>query len=231
MGKKMSKLTIHDMSGAVTGEQDFPEELLEHKRGIKAVRDVIVAHLAVCRRGNASTLSKGEVAGSNRKPWRQKGTGRARAGFRQSPVWRGGGVAFGPHPRKYNKKINQKVAELAFRRAITQKIVSDQIKILDELSFKEAKTKHLVNLCKALSVDTDKGVLLVDVEIDKNIKLAVHNLKKVSFSRADALDTYKILRYPTLIITTSALQVIKERISKDNCITNLGSSKETESSK
>lgn len=226
----MSKLTIHDMSGALIGEEDFPEELLEYKRGIKAVRDVIVAHLASCRRGTASTLSKGEVAGSNRKPWRQKGTGRARAGFRQSPVWRGGGVAFGPHPRKYNKKINKKVRALAFRRAISQKIFANQIKILNELSLKEAKTKHLVGLLKVLCVDMDKGVLLVDVEIDKNIKLAARNLKKVSFSSPNTLDTYKILRYPTLIISATALKVIKERISKNHSMTDFCNAKETETS-
>jgi large subunit ribosomal protein L4 len=210
----MTKLPIYNMAGAVTEEEEIPEELLELKRGTAAVRDVVVAHLAARRRGTASTLSKGEVAGSNRKPWPQKGTGRARAGYRQSPIWRGGGVAFGPHPRKYYKKINKKVRELAFHRVISEKIVANEVKVLNELSLKEAKTKTLVGLFKALNVNPDKGVLLVDVEIDKNVKLAARNIEKVKFAKVSDLNVYELLKYATLVITRSALNTLKEKIGK-----------------
>jgi large subunit ribosomal protein L4 len=115
----MSKLTIYNMQGAAVGDMDVDAGLLVLKKGTQAVHDVIVNGLARGRAGTASTLAKGEVAGSNKKPWRQKGTGRARAGYRQSPVWRGGGVAFGPHPRRYGGKVNRKVAKLAFQRAFS----------------------------------------------------------------------------------------------------------------
>lgn len=104
----MSKLTVYDMKGASTGEFDLPEAVLCLDRGEQAVHDAVTATRAAGRAGTASTLHKGEVAGSNKKPWRQKGTGRARAGLRQSPVWRGGGAAFGPKPRDYDKKVNRK---------------------------------------------------------------------------------------------------------------------------
>ena len=101
----MSKLTVYSTAGSAVGEHEVDDSLLVLDKGEQAVHDVVVAQLAARRSGTASTLRKGEVAGSNRKPWPQKGTGRARAGYRQSPVWRGGGVAFGPHPRDYGLKV------------------------------------------------------------------------------------------------------------------------------
>ncbi|MBU0678134.1 MAG: 50S ribosomal protein L4, partial [Verrucomicrobia bacterium] len=112
------------MKGESIGDFDFSDELLVHDKGLQALQNAVVAHRAAQRAGSASTLTKSEVAGSGRKPWRQKGLGRARAGYRQSPVWRGGGVAFGPKPRSYAKKISKKGARLAFRRAFSEKIAA-----------------------------------------------------------------------------------------------------------
>ena len=115
----MSKINVYNAKGEATGEVEIADERLVLDRGGQAVKDVVTATLNARRAGTASTLGKGEVAGSNRKPWRQKGTGRARAGLRQSPVWRGGGVAMGPKPRDYGVKVNRKVAQLAFRHALS----------------------------------------------------------------------------------------------------------------
>ena len=116
----MSKIKSFNDKGEAAAEVDFADELLVLDKGDQAVKDVVVATLAARRAGTASTLGKGEVAGSNKKPWKQKGTANARAGFRRSPVWRGGGVAMGPKPRCYCTKINKKVADLAFRHALSE---------------------------------------------------------------------------------------------------------------
>ena len=136
----MNKLKTYDMSGAVSGDVELADELLVLGAGEQAVHDCVVATRNARRQGSASTLTKGEVAGSNKKPWRQKGTGRARAGYRQSPVWRGGATAFGPKPRSYAVKVNKKVGRLAFRRAFSEKVMAEQIKVLDELSLADDTT-------------------------------------------------------------------------------------------
>ena len=119
----MSKsLLIKNKDGKDIGNYDVPENLLEYDKGDHAVHEVVVAYQAHQRAGTASTLSKSNVAGSGKKPWKQKGLGRARAGYRQSPIWRGGAVAHGPHPRSYKKKISKKILKLAFRRVFSEKI-------------------------------------------------------------------------------------------------------------
>src|SRR5512137_1096628 len=124
----MSKLAVYDMKGGSVGEAEFPEALLVGRKGEQAVHDAVVAYRAGLRSGTASTLRKGEVAGSGKTPWRQKGTGRARAGYRQSPVWRGGSVAFGPHPRSYAQNLPRKVARLAFQAAFSARVAAGEVK-------------------------------------------------------------------------------------------------------
>jgi large subunit ribosomal protein L4 len=206
----MSTLKVYDMKGAAIGDCEIADGLMVLDRGSQAVRDVVVAYLAGLRRGTASTLRKGEVAGSNKKPWKQKGTGRARAGYRQSPVWRGGGVAFGPHPRSFAKKLNKKVGRLAFRRAFSEKVASGEVKVVDGLSLAEAKTKAFVALMKALGVGVP-ALFVVDV-IDRNVAQASRNLENVEVARASDVSVYQLLRYPTVVVSQAGLEKMKARM-------------------
>ena len=170
----------------------------------------MVAHRAAKRAGTASTKSKGEVAGSNKKPWRQKGTGRARAGYRQSPVWRGGGVAFGPKPRDYSKKMNRKVARLAFRRAFSEKLTAGQVKVVDNLTVDEAKTKAFVAMMKALGIER-KVLVVVDTADDK-LLLAARNISGVEVVKAAEASVYQLLRYPEIVVDRAGMDILMARL-------------------
>ncbi len=205
----MSALTVYDMQGAVVGETAFPGGMPTLKKGKQALHDVVVAEQAARRAGTASTLSKGRVAGSGAKPWRQKGTGRARAGYRQSPVWRGGGVAFGPHPRDFGVKVNRKTARLAFQRAFSEKLAAGSVKVVDAIRLDEPRTRHWTALMKALDVSTP--VLFMLGTIDENIRLASRNAAGVEVVRAESVSVYQVLRYPTLITDRDGLAAIGKR--------------------
>lgn len=205
----MSKLKIYNIQGDTVGDLDLSDSLLVLDKGAQAVHDVVVAYLAEQRAGTASTLRKGEVAGSNRKPWRQKGTGRARAGYRQSVVWRGGYVAFGPHPRSYAVKVNRKVAGLAFRRAFSEKVATGEVRILDELVLPEARTKFFAALLKSLEI-TAPALFVVD-RVDRNIALASRNIPRVEVVRAKELNVFQLLRYPHVIVSKSGMEDLKSR--------------------
>jgi large subunit ribosomal protein L4 len=206
----MSTLKVLDLKGATTGEVEVPDALLCLKRGEQAVHDAVVAHLAACRSGNASTLQKGEVAGSNRKPWRQKGTGRARAGYRQSPVWRGGGIVFGPKPRDYRLGQNHKVARLAFRRALSERIASGEIRVLETIALSEAKTRAMAAALKA--VGAARGALILTDRMDETLKRTTRNLPGVEVALAKDVGVYALLRHPVVLVTRSALDVLKGRL-------------------
>jgi len=207
----MSKLKVCNMQGKEVSEIEVSDKILETGRGKQAVHDVVVNDLARRRAGTASTLSKGKVSGSGRKPWRQKGTGRARAGYRQSPVWRGGAVAFGPHPRKYGGKINRKVARLGFERAFAEKAAAGGIVVLDELSMAEPRTKAFVELLKTLQLSTP--ALLLVKEVDRNVGLSARNIAGLEIARASDVSVYQLLRYPNVIVTVDGLEILKNRIN------------------
>lgn len=206
----MSKLKVYNMKGDSVGDFDVADGLLVLDKGSQAVHDTVVAYLAGQRAGTASTLRKGEVAGSNKKPWQQKGTGRARAGYRQSPVWRGGAVAFGPHPRSFTQKLNRKVAVLAFRRAFSDKVAAGEVRILDELALPEAKTKFFASLLKAFEISTP--VLFVVDKVDRNTALASRNIPKVDVVRARDVNVYQLLQYPAVVVSRSGMEEIKARL-------------------
>lgn len=206
----MKMLKILNVKGEPVGDFKVADTLLVLDKGSQAVHDVVVAYHNRQRSGNASTLRKGEVAGSNKKPWRQKGTGRARAGFRQSPVWRGGGVAFGPHPRSYETKINKKVAQLAFKRAISDKIASGAVKVMDELTVAEPRTKLFAGLMKMLSVKAP--ALFVMGKIDEKVTRAAKNIPLVELVAADSISVYQILRYPVMVADKAAMEKLTGRL-------------------
>lgn len=207
----MSKLKVYDMKGASAAEYDFADELLVLNKGSQAVHDSVVAIQAANRRGTASTLEKGEVAGSGKKPWRQKGTGRARAGYRQSPVWRGGSVVFGPKPRSFAIKINKKVSRLALKRAFSERVSAGAVMLIEELSLPEPKTKLFVQIVKSLGI-SGPALFVVDT-MDEKMALAARNVPNVEIVRASDLNVYHVMRYPVIVVTRAGMDVVVGRFT------------------
>mgnify|MGYP000882376082 FL=1 len=208
----MSTIKVFNPAGEPAGEMTFADERLVLDKGEQAVKDVVVAIQNAFRAGTASTLSKGEVAGSNKKPWKQKGTGRARAGYRQSPVWRGGGVAFGPKPRDFSQKINRKVQQLAFTRALSDKIAEGQTVVIDAIDLAEPKTKLLTALLAKLGAD--RSALIVLDQHEEKVMLAARNLEKVEVVSAAEVDVYSLLFYRTLVVTKAGFEALTARMKK-----------------
>ena len=172
-------------------EVTFDQAQLTLDKGAQAVKDAITAIRNALRAGTACTKGKGEVAGSNKKPWKQKGTGNARAGFRQSPVWRGGGVAHGPKPRDFSQKINRKVMQLAFARAFSEKIAAGDVVVVSEFKFEEPKTKLMAALLKKAGVE--RSALVVTEKFDETVARVTANLARAAFLTASEADVYSIL--------------------------------------
>ena len=190
----------------------FDQAQLTLDKGAQAVKDAITAIRNAMRAGTASTKGKGEVAGSNKKPWKQKGTGNARAGFRQSPVWRGGGVAHGPHPRSFEQKINKKVMKLAFARALSDKIVAGDVIVVDEFKFEAPKTKLMAGLLKTLGVD--RSAVIVQKDVDDTVLLVTSNLPRVDYSTAQAMDVYTVMVNKKIVCDKAGFDALMERIAK-----------------
>src|SRR5882724_5204438 len=157
------KLTIRDTKGNNQGELEVKFPLIEDGKGTQAVHDVVVAYRAAQRMGTACTKTMGEVAGSGKKPWRQKGTGRARAGSFASPLWRGGGVVFGPKPRDFSKKVNVQTRQLALRKAFSERLKAGEVTVVDDFKLDAPKTKDFLQALAALQLD---GSTLVVVDED-----------------------------------------------------------------
>lgn len=211
----MSKtLLVKNKDGKDLGDYDIPENLLEYDKGDHAVHEVVVAYQAHQRAGTASTLSKSKVAGSGKKPWKQKGLGRARAGYKQSPIWRGGAVAHGPHPRSYKKKISKKIAKLAFRRAFSEKVQQNEVILIEDLNLESPKTKELNKIYRNLGIE--RGCLMVVDEVSQNLFLSSRNIQNVELISADLLNTYKLLLYKSVVVTKAAMNVLEKRLSKES---------------
>ena len=211
----MSKtLLVKNKDGKDLGDYDVPENLLEYDKGDHAVHEVVVAYQAHQRAGTASTLSKSKVAGSGKKPWKQKGLGRARAGYKQSPIWRGGAVAHGPHPRSYKKKISKKIAKLAFRRAFSEKVQQNEVILIEDLNLESPKTKELNKIYRNLGIE--RGCLMVVDEVSQNLFLSSRNMQNVELISADLLNTYKLLLYKSVVVTKAAMNVLEKRLSKES---------------
>ena len=181
-------------------------------KGAQAVKDAVTAIRYAMRAGTACTKGKGEVAGSNKKPWKQKGTGNARAGFRQSPVWRGGGVAHGPKPRSFEQKINKKVMQLAFARALSDKIVAGDVIVVDEFKFEAPKTKLMAAFLKTLGVD--RTAVVVQKDVDDTTLLVTSNLPRIDYSTAQAIDVYTVLANRKLVCDKAGFDALMARIAK-----------------
>ncbi len=204
-------LDILDSKGVCVGEYVIPETALELEKGQQAVRDAVVAFLAGQRAGTASTKTRGEVRGGGAKPFRQKGTGRARAGSSRSPIWLGGGVTFGPQPRSYAKKINKKIAALALKRAFSERIVEGSIVVVDKFDLVDHKTKNAKAILDALKVN-ERNVLLSLAEFDECTCMATNNLPNVVCRRAQSVNVYELLRFNKLVFTKDGLDLFIERL-------------------
>ena len=209
----MSKVPLKNVKGDSVGDFEVADGLLLQDKGAQAVHEAVVAYLAHQRAGTASTKSKSEVAGSGKKPWAQKGSGRARAGYKQSPVWRGGAVAHGPQPRKYKKKVSKKVARLAFRRAFSAKVAQGEVLVIDALQLEVPKTKAFAVVLSNLGLD--RGGLFVVDAVQENVNLAARNLECVEVVTADLVNTYQILRHKQLVITEAGMKVLSARLGEE----------------
>jgi large subunit ribosomal protein L4 len=206
------KLTIKDINGKDQGELEVKFPLIEDGKGTQAVHDTVVAYQAAQRMGTACTKNVGEVAGTNKKPWRQKGTGRARAGSFQSPLWRGGGVVFGPKPRDFSKKVSHNTKQLALRKAMTERLRAGDVVVVDELKLGSAKTKEFAGVLSALEL---KGTALIVAQVDKNLTLASRNVPDVALTTSDVLNTYDVLRPDKLVFTKNAFEQLEARLVKE----------------
>jgi large subunit ribosomal protein L4 len=204
------KLSVKDSNGKDQSELEVKFALIEDGRGTQAVHDTVVGFRANQRMGTACTKTAGEVAGTNKKPWRQKGTGRARAGSFQSPLWRGGGVVFGPRPRDFGKKVGRKTKQLALRKALTERLTAGDVVVVEGIQFDSPKTKNFVELMKKFELN---GTALVVVPaIERNLQLATGNLQQVEVTTADSLNTYQVLRHDKLLFVRSAFEKVEERL-------------------
>lgn len=178
----------------------------EYKEAL--IHQVVVAHLANLRQGTKSALTRTEVRGHAKKPWRQKGTGRARQGSTKAPQWRGGGVAFAPKPRDFSKKVNKEAKRVAFRSAISTKLADKELIVLDNLDIKDAKTKTMVEILKNLNVD--RTAVIVTKDANENVLRASGNIQAVEVTNADLLSVYDIVKCDKLVVTADAIKSIEE---------------------
>src|SRR5256714_1595814 len=186
-------------------------DLIEDGRGTQALHDVVVAMRAARRSGSAKTKTKAEVDLSGAKPWRQKGTGRARAGYKSSVIWRGGGVVFGPKPRDYSKTTSKAMRRLAFQKALSERINAGDVLTIGEFAVKEAKTKAFVQLVKQ---QTDaKRILIVSDQFDENTYKSARNVKPVKLATASDVNTEQLLAFEKILLTDGALATLAERTS------------------
>ena len=187
-------------------------EVIENGKYTQVVHDAVVAMRANRRSGTASVKTKATVSGSGAKPWRQKGTGRARAGYKTSPVWVGGGVVFGPHPHDYSKKVSKGSKRIALRKALSERIKGGDVFIVDTFAVAQPKTKQFV---AALSAITDEGkALVISAAFDKTTYLAARNVQPTLLMTASEVNTEQILNYRKIVVTNDGLAQIAERLAK-----------------
>jgi large subunit ribosomal protein L4 len=206
------KFKIFSPDGTTSREEDFSGlPVFEGDKGLQAVKEVIVAHRANARLGTHSTKTRGEDRGGGKKPWRQKGTGRARAGSNRSPIWVGGGVVFGPKPRDYSKKINAKVKALAFSRALFDRAIAGEIDLIERFEIEPVKTK-VVNQVVSRIAPAGK-ILLVDDPFTADTLRAARNHKRISLQEAAKLNTLDLAQYKKIIVSLKALEKIIARVN------------------
>lgn len=206
------KVSIYNQQGQEAGKAELPSEIFEVKFNADLVHQVVVSQMANRRQASAKTKNRAEVRGGGKKPWRQKGTGRARHGSIRSPLWKGGGVTFGPNQQKvFKKTIPQKMRRKALFMVLSQKLKDEKLVVLEELKLEAIKTKMILDMLKKLKKE---NALIALPEMDKNIILSARNIPKTAAIQAKDLNCLDILKYKYLIMPESAIKVIKETFSK-----------------
>ena len=204
------KLKVYTADGSTSTEKEFALPAFEDDRGVAALRQVVLAHQANARQGNASTKTRAEVAGSGKKLFRQKGSGTARQGSRRVPHQRHGGVAHGPKPRDFSQKINRKMKSLAFQRALFERANEGGLSVIEALEVKEPKT-NLFNKVLTAVLPTRGKVLIVDDQFENNAALAARNIDGVTLSEAGDLSTLDVVRYRHIIVSAKGIETIIAR--------------------
>lgn len=204
----MPKVALFNKGGDQIGEIELSEAVFGIEPNESVVHEAVVMQLASLRRGTHSVKTRGEVRGGGRKPWKQKGTGRARAGTITSPLWRKGGIVFGPKPRDYSYHLPRKKARLAVKSVLSAKVRDGEIIVLDQLDFTEPKTKQMVEVLQNLQVD--QKTLVVTMNQDENVQKSARNIPGVKPLGADGINVYDLVNYDKLLITKDAVARIEE---------------------
>ncbi len=203
----MAKVAVLNMQGQQVEELELSDAIFGAPVNEHLLHRAVVTQLANKRQGTQSALTRGEVRGGGAKPWRQKGTGRARHGSIRSPQWAGGGVVFAPKPRDYTKKMNKKERRIALKSALTAKVADAKFVVVDELKFDEIKTKNMINVLNNLKI---KKALIVIDKNDANVELSTRNIQGVKMALTNTINVYDILKYETCIVTKDAVAMIEE---------------------
>ena len=204
----MASTKLLNILGEDCGTIKLNDSVFKAEYNEALIHQVVVAHLANLRQGTKSALTRTEVRGHAKKPWRQKGTGRARQGSTKAPQWRGGGVAFAPKPRDFSKKVNKEAKRVAFRSAISTKLADKELIVLDNLDIKDAKTKSMVEVLKNLKVE--KTAVIVIKGENENVLRASGNIPCVEVTNSDLLSVYDIVKCDRLVVTADAIKSIEE---------------------
>ena len=205
----MPKVTVFDMSGKNVGEMELNEDIFGIEPNQAVLHAAVVQYLANQRQGTQSTKTRTEVRGGGRKPWRQKGTGRARHGSIRSPIWVGGGVALGPKPRSYRTTMNKKTKRLALKSALSAKVQADEFIIVDKLTMDEYKTKAVVSMLEALGANR-KALLVTAGNNDQKLAVSARNIPGVASAPVNSLNVYDLLNYDKIIIAQEAVEKLEE---------------------
>ena len=204
----MPKVDVYNISGQKVGDMDLNDSIFAVEVNKVAMHSAVVNALANARQGTQSTKTKSEVSGGGKKPWRQKGTGRARQGSTRSAQWVGGGIVLGPKPRSYSYTLPKKVKRLALKSALTSKVIDSNIIVLDDLKLEAIKTKEMVNILNNLKIDS--SALIVLPEVNKKVVLSARNIERIKTATTNSIKTYDILRYSKFIVTKDAVSKIEE---------------------
>jgi large subunit ribosomal protein L4 len=205
----MAKVAVYNIAGQQTGEIELNDTVFGVEVNETVVHQALVMQMASQRQGNAATKTRAMVRGGGRKPWKQKGTGRARAGTIRSPLWVGGGTVFGPHPRSYSFRMPRKARRLAIKSALTAKLQSGELLVLDSILFEQPKTKQVVELLKNFGLEERKA-LLITGEADEIVEKSSRNIPGVKALTANGLNVFDLLHHDKLLITRDAVARIEE---------------------
>lgn len=206
----MANLSLYNVKGEEVGKIEIADSFLSEKINKQLLFDAVQSYLANQRSGTASTKTRAEVSGGGKKPWRQKGTGRARAGTIRSPLWKGGGIVFGPRPRDYSFYLGKKAKKKAIRGAILLKLREGKVKIVDSLPMNNPKTKEMVAYLKNIESGNTVLILTSDVDNYRNIYLSARNIPGVSAQRIDYVTVYELLKHKEIVMTKAAFERFKE---------------------